>query len=151
MIDKDIYLIYLKAMKYFVAKSSDIEGPYSLQELETLRDQFIIDSDTPICAEGTERWFPADDLLFTLELLRENNKVTPLVTNTICSNHCKNHPHSLLKAVLILLCIFSIGGGLFMGVSCIAGGIIDLGFYYIFGGIIASILWYTLYVLLTKK
>lgn len=140
-------MMYDVAMKYFYFCGNVVKGPISFKQLQILVENHVIEHKTLICAEGTKKWFKVDELLFSVELLRESNKIT-YSTKKLPNRRESN---SLLATVLAFLATLSLGGGCVMGVISFGSGLIGMGMGYFFGGAIGAILWYTLYVLLTKN
>ena len=134
-------MMYDVAMKYFYFCGNVVKGPISFRQLQILIKNHVIEPETLICAEGTNKWFKAD------ELLRESNKTT-YSTKKLPN---RKESNSFLSTVLIFLATLSIGGGFIMGIVSFGAGLIGVGMGYILGGAVAAVLWYTLYILLAKK
>lgn len=134
-------MMYDVAMKYFYFCGNVVKGPISFRQLQILIKNHVIGSETLICAEGTNKWFKAD------ELLRESNKTT-YSTKKLPN---RKESNSFLSTVLIFLATLSIGGGFIMGIVSFEAGLIGIGMGYILGGAVVAVLWYTLYILLAKK
>ena len=134
-------MMYDVAMKYFYFCGNVVKGPISFRQLQILIKNHVIEPETLICAEGTNTWFKAD------ELLRESNKTT-YSTKKLPN---RKESNSFLSTVLIFLATLSIGGGFIMGIVSFGAGLIGVGMGYILGGAVAAVLWYTLYILLAKK
>lgn len=134
-------MMYDVAMKYFYFCGNVVKGPISFRQLQILIKNHVIGPETLICAEGTNKWFKAD------ELLRESNKTT-YSTKKLPN---RKESNSFLSTVLIFLATLSIGGGFIMGIVSFGAGLIGVGMGYILGGAVAAVLWYTLYILLAKK
>lgn len=133
--------MYDVVMKYFYFCGNVVKGPISFRQLQILIKNHVIEPETLICAEGTKKWFKVD------ELLLESNKITYSTKKP--SNRRENN--SLLSTVLIFLATLSIGGGSIMGIVNFVAGLFGIGMVYILGGAVGAIIWYTLYILLTKK
>lgn len=140
-------MMYDAAMKYFYFCGNVVKGPISFRQLQILIKNHVIEPETLICAEGTNKWFKVDELLFSVELLRESNKTT-YPTKKLPN---RKESNSFLSTVLIFLATLSIGGGFIMGIVSFGAGLIGVGMGYILGGAVAAVLWYTLYILLAKK
>ena len=134
-------MMYDVAMKYFYVCGNVVKGPISFRQLQILIKNHVIGPETLICAEGTNKWFKAD------ELLRESNKTT-YSTKKLPN---RKESNSFLSTVLIFLATLSIGGGFIMGIVSFEAGLIGIGMGYILGGAVVAVLWYTLYILLAKK
>ena len=134
-------MMYDVAMKYFYFCGNVVKGPISFRQLQILIKNHVIGPETLICAEGTNKWFKAD------ELLRESNKTT-YSTKKLPN---RKESNSFLSTVLIFLATLSIGGGFIMGIVSFEAGLIGIGMGYILGGAVVAGLWYTLYILLAKK
>lgn len=134
-------MMYDVAMKYFYFCGNVVKGPISFRQLQILIKNHVIGPETLICAEGTNKWFKAD------ELLRESNKTT-YSTKKLPN---RKESNSFLSTVLIFLATLSIGGGFIMGIVSFEAGLIGIGMGYILGGAAVAVLWYTLYILLAKK
>ena len=134
-------MMYDVAMKYFYFCGNVVKGPISFRQLQILIKNHVIEPETLICAEGTNKWFKAD------ELLRESNKTT-YSTKKLPN---RKESNSFLSTVLIFLATLSIGGGFIMGIVSFEAGLIGIGMGYILGGAVVAVLWYTLYILLAKK
>lgn len=134
-------MMYDVAMKYFYFCGNVVKGPISFRQLQILIKNHVIEPETLICAEGTNKWFKVD------ELLRESNKTT-YSTKKLPN---RKESNSFLSTVLIFLATLSIGGGFIMGIVSFGAGLIGIGMGYILGGAVAAVLWYTLYILLAKK
>ena len=134
-------MMYDVAMKYFYFCGNVVKGPISFRQLQILIKNHVIGPETLICAEGTNKWFKAD------ELLRESNKTT-YPTKKLPN---RKESNSFLSTVLIFLATLSIGGGFIMGIVSFEAGLIGIGMGYILGGAVVAVLWYTLYILLAKK
>ena len=134
-------MMYDVAMKYFYFCGNVVKGPISFRQLQILIKNHVIGPETLICAEGTNKWFKAD------ELLRESNKTT-YSTKKLPN---RKESNSFLSTVLIFLATLSIVGGFIMGIVSFEAGLIGIGMGYILGGAVVAVLWYTLYILLAKK
>lgn len=125
--------------RYYVLKSSgEMEGPYFLSTLRTFHKCNKIKNNTQVCPEGGEKWITFEAAVNSSSPLNE------LKTNS-------NKSGSLLPEILVALCVLSIGGGVIMGIMSLVAGFVGAGLGYILGGAAGGVLWYTLYVLLTKK
>jgi hypothetical protein len=134
-------MMYDVAMKYFYFCGNVVKGPISFRQLQILIKNHVIEPETLICAEGTNKWFKVD------ELLRESNKTT-YSTKKLPN---RKESNSFLSTVLIFLATLSIGGGFIMGIVSFGAGLIGIGMGYILGGAVVAVLWYTLYILLARK
>lgn len=134
-------------MRYHYFFGNVVKGPIALTELRRLVEKNIISPDTLICAEGTKKWFNAEELLFSLQLLRENSRII----HSPKKAPAYKESHSVLATILIFLATLSVGGGVIMGTVSLISGLSMVGIGYIIGGIIGGIMWYTFYVLLNKN
>lgn len=107
--------------------------------------------------EGNRMWSRVDDLLKSVYTQKRTN-FSPhrIYQQALTRPSSKNltaqkSSNSLLSTVLIFLATLSIGGGFIMGIVSFVAGLFGIGMIYILGGAIGAILWYTLYILLTKN
>ena len=134
-------------MRYHYFFGNVVKGPIAITELRRLVERNIISPDTLICAEGTKKWFKAEELLFSSPLLRKNSGIMHS-HNKVPT--CKES-HSVLETILVFLATLSVGGGAIMGIVSFISGLSMAGISYIVGGVIGGIMWYTFYVLLNKN
>lgn len=129
--------------RYYVLKSPGLtSGPFSLSTLEILYRKGLIDSGMLICKEGGQDWIPCSSVLTFSSHPSSYSAQRATRMNKKCS---------ILPSVLMFLCTLSVGGGVIMGLVSFIAGFIGLGLGYILGGAVGGVLWYTLFVLLTKK
>lgn len=129
--------------RYYVLKSPGLtSGPFPLSSLETLYRKGLIDASMLICKEGEQDWIPCSSVM-----------ASSFSPNSYSAQRTvrENKKGSILPSVLIFLCTLSVGGGVIMGLVSFIAGFIGLGLGYIFGGAVGGVLWYTLFVLITKK
>ena len=128
---------------FYVSRNGKVEGPYTTTFLQVLKRQGIVDSTTNVCEKGTMKWEPyciAVNKVQGISPIRSQHAMTKSKNND-----------GVLSTILVILCVLSVGGGVIMGLVSFIAGFAGLGFGYIFGGAVGGVLWYTLFVLLTKK
>lgn len=108
---------------YFLAQGGEVTGPFGEGRILQMGDAGELTSDAQVAMQGSEDWFPADDLLTSLWAERKEREAAERRAKAVHQQPVKKKrkPINSLWYALALIIVLIIAGKMMAGDSQIAG------------------------------
>lgn len=124
---------------YISSQEGEVNGPYSLNALELLRNQKKITEKTLVCKEGVNHWTPYSELLFSLASLQSQFHKTELPDAPMNNKNQESKTPEGTSAVLKIIGSVTLIGGILLLVLSIQEQEIISGSIFLASGILAAV------------